>query len=125
MNKGRKISEYIKQVADSPKIIVFTGARQTGKTTLAKDFFHNYTYISIEDPIMRKNYTQLSSVQWKNTFPKAILDEIQKEPVLVESIKAAYDQFPETRYVMTGSSQFLLLEKVRGGNVQAGKGVEQ
>ena len=113
MNKNRKISEYIRQVSDSPKVIVFTGARQTGKTTLAKDFFHDYKYISIEDPIMRKNYTQLSSAQWKNTFPKAILDEIQKEPVLVESIKAVYDQFPETRYVMTGSSQFLLLEKVR------------
>lgn len=113
MGKKRKISEYIRQVSDSPKVIVFTGARQTGKTTLTKDFFHGYTYISIEDPVMRKNYTQLSSVQWKNSFPKAILDEIQKEPVLVESIKAVYDQFSETRYVMTGSSQFLLLEKVR------------
>lgn len=113
MGKGRKISEYIRQFSDSHKVIVFTGARQTGKTTLAKDFFHGYTYISIEDLVMRKNYTQLSSAQWKNSFPKAILDEIQKEPVLVESIKAVYDQFPETRYVMTGSSQFLLLEKVR------------
>ncbi|MBD5409200.1 MAG: ATP-binding protein [Treponema sp.] len=113
MGKKRKISEYIRQVADSHKVIVFTGARQTGKTTLAKDFFHGYTYISIEDPVMRKNYTQLSSAQWKNSFPRAILDEIQKEPVLVESIKAVYDQFPETHYVMTGSSQFLLLEKVR------------
>lgn len=52
MGKKKKISEYIKQVADSQKVIVFTVARQTEKTTLEKDFFHGYTYISIEATVM-------------------------------------------------------------------------
>jgi len=41
------------------------------------------------------------------------LDEVQKEPQLVESIKSVYDQFPEPRYILLGSSQILLLKKIR------------
>ena len=38
---------------------------------------------------------------------------MQKEPRLVESIKSVYDQWAEPRYILLGSSQLLLLEKVR------------
>ena len=43
----------------------------------------------------------------------AILDEIQKEPQLVESIKSVYDQYQEPKYILLGSSQIMLLEKIR------------
>ena len=58
-------------------------------------------------------YTSLTASQWNEYYPQAILDEVQKIPVLIESIKAVYDQFPDTKYILTGSSQFLLLNKVR------------
>ncbi len=93
--------------------MVFTGARQTGKTTLTRELFSDYNYLSIEDPVMRKSYASLTAPQWESMYPKAILDEIQKEPILVESIKSAYDQFSGVRYILLGSSQLLLLEKVR------------
>lgn len=95
------------------RIIVITGARQTGKTTLCKNILDQYTYISVEDPILRGQLSRLSSQQWKEIYPKAILDEIQKEPVLIETIKAVYDQWEEPRYILLGSSQLLLMEKVR------------
>ncbi len=38
---------------------------------------------------------------------------MQKDPELIESIKAVYDQFSETRYILLGSSQLLLLQKVK------------
>ena len=95
------------------RIMVITGARQTGKTTLAKRCFPNYAYLSIEDPVMRVEYAQLTSAQWKDSFPQAVLDEVQKEPQLIESIKAVYDQYAEPRYVLLGSSQLLLLQKVK------------
>jgi predicted AAA+ superfamily ATPase len=113
--KSRKVSAYIHEQAarSMGRILVFTGARQTGKTTLARAGFPEYEYLSIEDPIMRDQYKKLSSAQWKTLYPQAILDEVQKEPQLVESIKAVYDQWQEPRYILLGSSQLLLLEKVK------------
>lgn len=92
---------------------MLTGARQTGKTTLVKQLFPDYPYLSIEDPVMRSQYTNLTAAQWEQLYPYAILDEIQKEPRLIESIKAVYDQFEAPRYLLLGSSQIMLLNKVK------------
>jgi uncharacterized protein len=115
MIKRRDIAKVIaeKSTAKHGRILVLTGARQTGKTTLVKHLFPTYNYISVEDPQMRGQYLSLTAAQWKSLYPNAILDEVQKEPSLIESIKSVYDQWDEPRYVLLGSSQLLLLEKVR------------
>ena len=92
---------------------MFTGARQTGKTTLARALFPEYAFLSIEDPVLRGSYARLTAAQWRSLYPTAILDEVQKEPSLIESVKSVYDQWPEPRYLLLGSSQLLLLDKVR------------
>lgn len=84
-----------------------------GKTTLVKNVLPEYEYLSIEDPVLRKAYLTLTAAQWRAQYPRATLDEVQKEPQLIESIKAAYDTYEDVRYVLLGSSQLLLLEKVR------------
>ncbi len=113
--KNRFLKDYLIGQSNSPlgRIIVLTGARQTGKTTLAKKCFPEYKYLSIEDPILRVQYKKLTAAQWAEFFPIAILDEVQKEPVLIESIKSVYDQYPEAKYVLLGSSQLLLLKKIK------------
>ncbi|MFH1000138.1 MAG: AAA family ATPase, partial [Bacteroidota bacterium] len=95
------------------RIIILTGARQTGKTTLARKAFPDYTYLSIEDPMLRGDYARLTAGQWALQYPNAILDEVQKEPVLIESIKSVYDQYEIPRYILLGSSQILLMQKVK------------
>lgn len=55
----------------------------------------------------------MTASQWKDLYPYAVLDEVQKEPRLIESIKSVYDQWEKPRYVLSGSSQLLLLEKVK------------
>lgn len=113
--KNRQSSSNILQKSTSRfgRILVLTGARQTGKTTLVRKLFPDYEYISIEDPVLRNTFAGLSAQQWKTLYPKAILDEVQKEPSIIESVKATYDQWEEPRYILLGSSQLLLLEKVR------------
>jgi predicted AAA+ superfamily ATPase len=113
--KSRSIKSAIldKSQLVSGRIIVLTGARQTGKTTLAKNTFLESKYIAVDDPVLIDQYTSLTASQWHEYFPHSILDEVQKAPVLIESIKTVYDQFPDTSYVLAGSSQFLLLNKVR------------
>lgn len=113
--RNRSVSDKILKRSTSKvgRILVLTGARQTGKTTLIKEMFPEYEYISIEDPVVVESYKSLTSAQWNQLYPMAILDEIQKEPQIVESIKAVYDQYKEARYVLLGSSQILLLKKIR------------
>ncbi len=115
MIKNRQISSLINAIKNKKhaRIIVLTGARQVGKTTLIKRFFKDYEYISVEDPVNRSNYTSLTSAEWQHFYPKAALDEVQKEPMLIESIKATYDQYDDVQYILLGSSQLLLLQKVR------------
>ncbi len=113
--KSRFLKQKLIDKSSNPvsRIIVLTGARQTGKTTLAKLCFPSYEYLSIEDPVLRVQYKQLAANQWESVYPKAILDEVQKEPVLIESIKATYDQYENVRYILLGSSQIMLLKKVK------------
>ena len=113
--RSRRLSKFIveKSKLRFGRIIVVTGARQTGKTTLAKNSFPNHQYISIEDPVLVEEYKKLTADQWADIYPKAILDEVQKEPKIIESIKAVYDQYTEPRYILLGSSQILLLKKIR------------
>jgi predicted AAA+ superfamily ATPase len=95
------------------RIIVLTGARQTGKTTIARHSFADYVYLAVDDPVQCSNFMKLTAAQWHKFYPNAVLDEVQKEPTLIDSIKAAHDLFKDTRYLLLGSSQFLLMEKVK------------
>lgn len=115
MGKARQIFSEIEKIKDrkNGRIIVLTGARQVGKTYLVKKMLPGYVYISIEDPVMRNSYTALSAAQWHSLYPKAALDEVQKEPQVIESVKSVYDQFDDTRYILLGSSRLLLMNKVK------------
>jgi predicted AAA+ superfamily ATPase len=55
----------------------------------------------------------LSATDWIEQFPVAVIDEVQKAPTIVETVKAAYDRSPQVRYFLLGSSQILLLSKVK------------
>ncbi len=113
--KNRTVLSLMKQKADTRlgRLIALTGARQTGKTTLVQAGFPEYGFVSLEDPIVRPDYTALSAALWYQRYPRVILDEIQKAPSIVESIKAVYDRYTDARAILLGSSQILLMEQIR------------
>ncbi|HOV94883.1 MAG TPA: AAA family ATPase [Spirochaetales bacterium] len=116
--KSRNVTTFLTKALQDQhepqgRIVVLTGARQTGKTTFARTLLPDYQFLPIEDPVLRQSYARLTAAQWKELYPKAILDEVQKEPQLVEGLKSVYDQWPEPRYILTGSSQLLLTDKLR------------
>lgn len=95
------------------RLVALTGARQVGKTTLVREAFSEIPYISVEDPVARPAYTRFSAAEWVERYPSAIIDEVQKAPSIVEAIKAAHDLAGHVRYLLLGSSQILLLSKVK------------
>ena len=112
--KNRRIKEVIQKMSGRPlgRLILLTGARQTGKTTLLKAILPEYAYISFDDPVVRAQFASLSAEDLALRFPRAILDEVQKMPSMFETVKAAHDAHEECRYVLSGSSQILLMEHI-------------
>jgi uncharacterized protein len=94
-------------------IILLTGARQTGKTTLAKKKYPQLRYINLDAPENRDLLRMIPSASWGNDVGTAIIDEAQKEPVVFDKVKYAFDAGAISFEVLLGSSQILLLKKIR------------
>lgn len=112
--KNRAIKDQLlkKSVGKLGRLVAVTGARQTGKTTLVRECFGEYAYISLDDPVTRGDYSGLSVAEWYARYPRAILDEVQKAPSLFDTLKGLHDGYADTRYVITGSAQILMLSGV-------------
>jgi predicted AAA+ superfamily ATPase len=97
----------------SPRIVLLTGARQTGKTTLARAVYPDLAYYNLDAPEQREAMRAVRADAWAATVGPAILDEAQKEPSLFDKVKFAFDAGQIERTVLLGSSQILMLQRVR------------
>jgi len=95
------------------RVVVITGARQTGKTTLCRRVYDGLRYVNLDAPENRNALRELSTVAWAETIGNAVIDEAQKEPSVFEKVKYSFDDKKITFTVLTGSSQILLLQKIR------------
>ena len=94
-------------------VVVLTGPRQSGKTTLVRSVFTEMAYVSLEDPDQRE-FAQSDPRGFLARYPQgAVLDEVQKTPDLLSYIQTIVDQGQDrTRYILTGSQQFGLLSSI-------------
>jgi predicted AAA+ superfamily ATPase len=95
------------------KLVLLTGARQTGKTTLSKLKYSGLRYINLDAPENRELLKNIPSASWGRDVGGAVIDEAQKEPAVFEKIKYAYDEEGIAFSVILGSSQILLMKKIR------------
>ena len=112
MLKYRWLSKFIPN-SNENKLVVITGARQTGKTTLVKQEYADIKYINLDAPENREALRNISTASWGKEVGKALLDEAQKEPSIFEKVKYAYDNGTLSFSVLLGSAQILLLEKIK------------
>ena len=109
----RIISTKVKQLAKKFPVISITGPRQSGKTTLAKNCFPEYDYVNLEFPDIRALAVEDSRAFLGNYKKGLILDEVQHVPELFSYIQAFADDSKENgKFIITGSQNFLLLEKI-------------
>lgn len=108
----REIAPIIIKLRKQFPVISLTGPRQSGKTTLLKYLYDDLPYVSLEDIDIR-NGALNDPRGFLNNFPKgAILDEVQRTPDLFSYIQGIVDANKEAHFVLSGSSNFLLLQNI-------------
>lgn len=109
----RDIDQCLKIYANSFRSVLLVGPRQSGKTTLAKHCFPDKPYISLENPDERELANQ-DPRSFLNRFPLgAILDEIQRAPILLNYLQEVLDNTDEDGlFILTGSNNILLEEHI-------------
>ena len=109
---ARTLTSKIIALAQKFQVITLTGPRQSGKTTLVKAAFPTLPYVSLEEPDIRQIALTDPRGFLSNYPTGAILDEIQNTPDLFSYIQKLVDENRQLQFILTGSSNFLLLEKI-------------
>ncbi|MFZ5972992.1 MAG: ATP-binding protein [Bacteroidota bacterium] len=108
----RRAEAYLTSVYDHFPILFLTGPRQSGKTTLAKVLYKNLPYVLLELPDQQQLAQEDPRSFLKQFHKGAILDEVQNVPVLFSYLQGLVDDNRELRFILTGSQNFLLNEKI-------------
>lgn len=110
----RNASAKLGEMAGKFPVIAVTGPRQSGKTTLCRKLlFPDHAYVTLENPDVRL-FAQSDPRGFlaSHGFP-LIIDEAQQVPELFSYIQGIVDEQGDTgMYVLTGSHNFLLLERI-------------
>jgi uncharacterized protein len=109
----RKLSIELKILIGEYPVVTILGPRQSGKTTLAKEFLDGYEYSNLEDPSVR-SYAEEDPKAYLSQFKsRVIIDEIQRVPNLLSYIQIIVDEEKlNGKFVLTGSHQLQLQEAI-------------
>lgn len=110
----RSIEQVINEYKEQFPILLLTGPRQVGKSTLFKELFQSeYKYFSLDDPILKEQIVNDPRLFLKNNPEKLIIDEVQYAPSIFPYLKMKVDENREDgMYLMTGSQAFVLMKNV-------------
>ena len=110
----RNAEETVKNLNETFKVVLVTGPRQVGKTTLLKKMMpEDMTYITLDDEILRKQAITNPKGFLEENSGRLFIDEVQYAPNLLSYIKINVDNSDETgQYWLTGSQQFHLMKNV-------------
>lgn len=109
---NREATEVIKKISDTFRVLLVTGPRQTGKTTLLKSLkSENMGYVTLDDKILRKQAQDDPKLFLEEHPAPLFIDEAQYAPDLFSYIKINVDNSKaKGQYWITGSQQFNLMK---------------
>ncbi|SEN52606.1 hypothetical protein SAMN05216436_117113 [bacterium A37T11] len=109
----RALTTEINKRKDKFPILAVTGPRQSGKTTLLKSLFPDYTYITLENADNRSFATDDPNGFLKQYPKQVIFDEVQRVPTLFSYLQTAVDESGEMgQYILSGSQNFHLMKNI-------------
>ena len=109
----RSLQSPLRKAAHTMPVVVITGARQTGKSTLVRDLAaHDRVYLTLDDFDVL-DQAEHAPEELVGRGKKITLDEIQRAPDLMLAVKRAVDQRRQHgRFFLTGSANILLMRRV-------------
>jgi predicted AAA+ superfamily ATPase len=106
------INEFLKK-----KIVLISGPRQSGKTTLSKMGHHEFVYLNYDNEQDRKTLREMS---WDKKVKLIIFDELHKKTKWKQWLKGIYDKNESSNnFIITGSARLDTFKKV--GDSLAGR----
>ena len=117
---ARPLAASLKAALRDTPVVCLLGPRQSGKTTLARTLEPGHVYVSFDDAATLA-FARADPAGFVAALPpQAILDEIQRVPELLRTLKLAVDRDRRPgRFVLTGSANLLLLPSL--GDSLAGR----
>lgn len=114
----RRLLGILRHRLSTRPITVLTGSRQTGKTTIVRDLLPAAgdlpsLYFSLDDPDERLRLATDPVRRLDHAGRVVVLDEIQKQPGLLDAVKLLADRGGGRRFLLLGSAQVLLLRQMR------------
>jgi predicted AAA+ superfamily ATPase len=110
----RAVGEKILSLAKVFPVVSLTGPRQSGKTTLVRTLFPRYAYVNLEN-LNDRLAAEEDPLRFltAHTQRGVIIDETQKVPTLFSYLQGMADDTRQMgRFILTGSQDFLLLERI-------------
>ena len=110
----REVKERIKKINDTFRVLVVTGPRQVGKTTLLESVMpKNMIKVSLDDEVLRKEAKENPKI-FLDSYPTPLfIDEVQYAPELFPYIKMKVDKNKARgQYWLSGSQLFDLMKNV-------------
>ena len=111
----RTLSRTIRNASETFPVILLTGPRQVGKTTLLEQLAEkNRRYVTLDD-LEQRNLARTDPVLFLQTHtPPVIIDEVQYAPELFTYIKMHVDKQKKAGdFWLTGSQKFHLMKGIR------------
>ncbi|MEN9539178.1 MAG: hypothetical protein RLZZ126_1413 [Pseudomonadota bacterium] len=107
----RMLTAHVRELTAHFSVVVLSGARQVGKSTLLAHAFPDWDSVTF-DPAQDIGNARHDPELFLNTHPgPAIFDEIQYAPELVPAIKRRVDaNRAPGQYILTGSQQWAVLQ---------------
>lgn len=109
----RFVERRIREALTDTRVVLLTGPRQSGKTTLAQKLAGEEMVFLTLDNATTLNAASTDPVGFVRGLDRAIIDEIQRAPDLLLAIKESVDNDPRPgRFLLTGSSNLMTLPRV-------------
>ncbi|MEZ5535433.1 MAG: ATP-binding protein [Thiolinea sp.] len=114
MYTARTLKDTITQVSRSFPVLLLTGARQVGKTTLLEHCAPDqYRYVTLDDPEQAALAKTDPALFFQRYPPPVIIDEVQYAPELFRAIKLIVDRDKKPgQFWLTGSQKFHLMQGI-------------
>jgi len=111
---ARKNTERIEEGIKTRPVVLLTGVRQVGKSSLLQKLFKETEYVTL-DKIILAEEAEANPTKFLDRFKQqVIIDEVQYAPSLFRELKIRVDEQRSVngKWILTGSQQFTLMQQI-------------